>query len=168
MFSKVYYFLVRSLSLSLSLFLSLSLSLSLCWRITQVKNTQIVKGYLRIALDFPQILLTTTGTFHFSFPSLVSSVFMFSLVSFTFCVCVFLFETKNIYSDTHLTMRAGKRWKKIHSTNFVKHYYFFLPYLMLHCLLLYFLMLHYFWFHYLLLLYLMLHCVNVPVIDVAL
>ena len=38
---------------------------------------------------------------------LVSFVLLFSLVSFAFCscVCVFLFETKNIYSETHITMR---------------------------------------------------------------
>ena len=81
-------------TLPLSLSLSLSLSLALCWRITQVKNTQIVKGYLHIALDFPQILLTTTGTFYLSFSSLVSSVFIFSLVSFTFYVCVFFVWNK--------------------------------------------------------------------------
>ena len=36
----------------------------------------------------------------FSFSSLVS-FFLFSWVSFVFCVCIIFFETKNIYSDTH-------------------------------------------------------------------
>ena len=72
----------------------------------------------RILLDFPQILLTTTA-FSFSLSSLVSFASLFSLVSFAFCFSVFfflffifvfcLFETKDIYSDTHWTMRAGMR-----------------------------------------------------------
>ena len=40
------------------------------------------------------------------FSSLVSFVFLCILVLF-FCLCLF-FEIKNIYSDTHLTMRAGE------------------------------------------------------------
>ena len=52
-------------------------------------------------------MLLTTATISFSFASLVSFVFLFSLVSFVFCLC-FLFET-NIYSDKHLAMRVGKK-----------------------------------------------------------
>ena len=49
--------------------------------------------------------------------------FLFYLVSFTFCfsLCVFfLFETKNIYSVTHSTMRAGKWRKNFHPVDFRK------------------------------------------------
>ena len=60
------------------------------------ENSQTISSYP--ALDFPQKLFTTT-TFFFCFSFLVSFFFLF----FSF------FETKNIHSDTHSTMWAG-RW----------------------------------------------------------
>ena len=50
-------------------------------------------------------------------------IFFSSVVYFTFFVFLFF---KNIYSDTHSTMRAVERWKKFHPTDFRKQDYFFM------------------------------------------
>ena len=53
--------------------------------------------------------------------------FLFSLFSFAFCLYVFVFllEIKNIYSDTHRTMRASKLWKNFNPPDFRKQDYLF-------------------------------------------
>ena len=53
--------------------------------------------------------------------------FCFSIFFSFFCflICVFLFETKNIYSDTHATVRSGEWWKIFHLANFRKQDNFF-------------------------------------------
>ena len=65
-------------------------------------------------------LLFFFGLFCFSF--------FFSFFFFAFCLYVyFLFETKNIYSDTHSAMRVGKWWKDFHPSDFRKQDHFFGP-----------------------------------------
>ena len=93
-----------------------------------VHREQFVKWYYCIPLDFPQILLTTTFYFSFSaFGFICFSVFFcFTFLLFVSVRVFFLFETKNMYSNTHATMLAGKWWKNFYMTDFRKQYNFFL------------------------------------------
>ena len=60
----------------------------------------------------------------YKFSSSVSFAF-FSIVFFSLFVC--FFEIKNMYSDTHLTMRVGEVLKNFHPPDFRKQDYFFWP-----------------------------------------
>ena len=58
------------------------------------------------------------------FPFLVS--FAFFYFCFVLFVCLLFFEIKNVYSDTHSTMRACEWLKNFHLADFRKQDYFFL------------------------------------------
>ena len=87
-------------------------------------NCQMISSF---PVRFPTDIVNNNKIFflHFLFGFFYFSTF-FSFFCFLFLCVFFWFETKNIYSDTHSTMQAGKWWKNIHPADFRKQDNFFL------------------------------------------
>ena len=87
-------------------------------------NCQMISSF---PVRFPTDIVNNNKIFflHFLFGFFYFSTF-FSFFCFLFLCVFFWFETKNIYSDTHSTMQAGKWWKNIHPADFREQDNFFL------------------------------------------